>query len=252
MVNSAAVLEQFRHWDDTAYISIIIPAYNEEARLERTLRHVHAYFASRPQRFEIIVVDDGSADGTPFLAKRLAKDLGNIDLVTYSPNHGKGYAVKRGVLASHGQFVLISDADLSTPIEETEKLLAMCQGGTDVAFGSRALPESQIDVPQSFARRTMGRMFNFMVRAIALPGISDTQCGFKCLRGDTARSLFANQETERFAFDVELLLRARNQGCKIREVPVRWLDSEASTVHPISDAHEMFVSLLRIHRRLRK
>ncbi len=251
MVEQAITIVQPEHQQNEIGVSVVIPAYNEEKRIGCTLEQIHSYLASRPDTFEIIVVDDGSSDGTEFLVRRLARELGNICLVAYTPNRGKGYAVKRGVLASSGRFVLISDADLSTPINESEKLLAACRGTVDVAFGSRALPGSKIEVRQSIGRRVMGRMFNLMVRVLAVPGVKDTQCGFKCLKGDIARKLFTEQVTERFAFDVELLGRAKKGGRQIEEIPVRWLNMGSSTVRPLSDAYDMFLSLLRIRRLLK-
>lgn len=251
MVEQAITTVQPGRQHDEVYISIVIPAYNEEKRIGCTLEQVHAYFTFCGDAFEIIVVDDGSNDGTEFLARRLARELGNIYLVSYAPNHGKGYAVKQGVLASHGRFVLITDADLSTPIDESEKLLTVCRGSADVAFGSRALPGSKIEVNQSMARRIMGRVFNLMVRVLAVPDVKDTQCGFKCLKGDIARELFAEQVTERFAFDVELLARAKKTGRDIAEVPIRWLNMGSSTVRPLTDAYDMFRNLIKIRRLLK-
>lgn len=232
------------------HLSIVIPAYNEEKRIGKTIERVHSYLSSKGYSFEILVVDDGSTDGTESLVRKLSEQLENIALISYRPNRGKGHAVKKGVLASKGKFVLISDADLSTPIEEADKLLALCEGQVDIAFGSRALPDSRVEIEQGFIRRIMGRTFNLLVRALALPGVRDSQCGFKCLKGEAARDLFSMQVTDGFAFDVELLARAVKQGYRIQEVPIRWLNVASSTVHPFRDAITMLRDLLKVKRLL--
>ncbi len=232
------------------FISVVIPAYNEEKRIGATIERIHRYLSSNYPSYEILVVDDGSTDSTEELVDELASKLGNITLIAYRPNRGKGCAVKRGVLASSGRFVLVSDADLSAPIEEADKLLRLCRGKVDIAFGSRALPESRVEIEQNLMRRVMGRTFNFLVRALALPGVRDTQCGFKCFKGDVARDLFSKQVTEGFAFDVELLARAVQQGYRIQEVPIRWLNVASSTVRPFRDSLKMLRDLLRVKRLL--
>mgnify|MGYP005839984897 CR=1 FL=1 len=237
-------------WHGENYISVVIPAYNEEKRIGGTIERIHFYLSSRELQFEILVVDDGSADSTPALVSELARELENIVLISYRPNRGKGCAVKTGVLASRGRFVLVSDADLSTPIEEADKLLELCKGRIDVAFGSRALPDSRVEIEQGLLRRIMGRIFNLLVRTLALPGVRDTQCGFKCFKGEVARDLFSKQVTEGFAFDVELLARAVQQGYRIQEVPIHWLNVASSTVRPFRDSLKMLRDLLRVKRLL--
>ncbi|MCL6471830.1 MAG: glycosyltransferase family 2 protein [Firmicutes bacterium] len=252
MVSRAQAARQPKHVATEKRVSVVIPAYNEEKHIVSTLRDVHEYLTRKKEPFEIIVVDDGSSDGTAFLVRRIATELGCIKLITYSPNRGKGYAVKRGVLSASGKYILISDADLSTPIDESDKLIALCRESADIVFGSRGLADSKIETRQTFSRFLMGRIFNLMVRVIALPGVYDTQCGFKCLKKDAAHSLFDSLVTNRFAFDVELLMRAKREGYVIKEVPIRWRDIQPSTVRPLSDAIEMFIHLLKIRRLLKK
>jgi dolichyl-phosphate beta-glucosyltransferase len=227
-------------------LSVVIPAYNEALRLPATLRRIHAYLEEAAPDHEIIVVDDGSTDSTAERTLEAASELRGIRLINNEVNRGKGYSVRRGVLSSRGQLVLISDADLSTPIEEMEKLLPFVRGGFDFAIGSRGMKESDIAVRQPWHREKMGKTFNLMVRAIAVRGIRDTQCGFKLMRGDAAREVFGKCRLDGFSFDVEVLFVARGLGYKIREVPIRWLDSPSSRVRLLSDPAKMLVDLLRI------
>ncbi|MCL4498701.1 MAG: glycosyltransferase family 2 protein [Chloroflexi bacterium] len=248
MIESGGQLGHHAAQRATRYVSVVIPAYNEEHRIGSTLKRIHKYLTSQGLSFEIIVVSDGSTDGTEFLVARLSRELRGLALLHYKLNRGKGYAVKQGVLAASGRFIVVTDADLSTPIEESVKLLSSCERGVDIAFGSRALPGSEITVSQSFIRRVMGRGFNLIVQALALPGVKDTQCGFKCLGAAAARDLFSSQVTDGFAFDVELLMRAKRQGYRIQEVPIKWFDAPASTVRPFSDAFKMFRDVLRVRK----
>lgn len=228
------------------YLSVVIPAFNEEKRIGATLKRIHHYLGNKSLSYEVIVVSDGCDDGTEALVASLAEDLGRIRLVSYQPNRGKGFAAKQGVAVSRGRFILLSDADLSTPIEDSERLLSLCEKGVDLAYGSRALPDSVIGVGQSTLRIIMGRVFNAIVRALALPGVRDSQCGFKCFRAEAARDLFSKQAIEGFAFDVEVLMRAKKQGYNAQEVPIHWLNAESSTVHPFIDGAYMLFDLLKL------
>jgi dolichyl-phosphate beta-glucosyltransferase len=226
-------------------LSVVIPAYNEIARLEPTLRRVIAYCRAQCPLFEIIVVDDGSTDGTPDLVERIAAEEAGVKLIALGANRGKGAAVRSGVLAARGREVLFSDADLATPIEELDKLRQRLADGCDIAIGSRAAPGADIRVRQHPMRELMGRTFNLMVRVAALGGIRDTQCGFKLFRRDAAHDLFGRARLDGFAFDVEVLWLARGR-YQVAEVPVVWSHVDDSKVSPGGDAARMFVDLLRI------
>ncbi|MEZ4365763.1 MAG: glycosyltransferase family 2 protein [Kofleriaceae bacterium] len=232
-------------------LSVVIPAYNEEARLGPTLAHVATWLDARPGDWELIVADDGSTDGTAAVADRAAARWPSIRRVSLPANRGKGAAVRAGVLASTGRRVLFCDADLATPIEELPKLAAALDDGADIAIGSRALADSQIEVRQHPARELMGRTFNHLVRGLVMGGIKDTQCGFKLLSSEAAHDLFARTRLDGFAFDVELLWLARGR-YRVAEIPVVWRHVEQSKVSPGRDAARMFVDVVRLrwlHRR---
>ena len=227
-------------------LSVVIPAYNEESRLPATLDRVQEFLASRGRSYELVLVDDGSSDGTLAVMNAAAEGRGEVRVVALGANRGKGRAVAAGVAASSGALVLFSDADLSTPIEELAKLEAALAAGVDVAVASRALKASEIVIPQPGTRVLMGKIFNLLVQGSWLvPGIWDTQCGFKLFRGAPGRELFGALQIDGFAFDVEVLHRARRRGLRIAEVPVRWSHSAPTKVrwqHPL----QMFRDLLRI------
>jgi glycosyltransferase involved in cell wall biosynthesis len=211
-------------------ISIVIPAYNEEARLPDTLRQIEQYFTTSDwAEHEIIVVDDGSKDGTVKAAQGFAAANENIRVLKNPGNRGKGFSVKHGMLDARLEWCLFTDADLSTPISELDKLVAATRREhTEVAIGSRALDRSLVGVRQSAFREASGRFFNTVMQvAVGLP-IKDTQCGFKLFRRDVARAAFARQTLDRWGFDVEVLFIARRLGHKISEVPVRWDNAEGS------------------------
>jgi dolichyl-phosphate beta-glucosyltransferase len=229
-------------------ISIVIPAYNESQRIVPTLRKVHSFLLERGMPFEIIVVDDGSTDSTSEKVNAEISLLPNLKLIRSISNQGKGAAVYKGVMASQHELILLSDADLSGPIENLNRLLREIRAGYDIAIGSRALPESVIPVQQSLHRRTMGRIFNLIVRAMVLDGFRDTQCGFKLFRAKVAKSVFGRVTTPGFAFDVEVLLIARKMGYAIKETPIEWSNSPNSRVRLVSDSLAMFWMLLRIRR----
>lgn len=195
---------------------------------------------------EIIVVDDGSNDGTDEIVRKKMETHPAVTLLRNNRNRGKGHSVKQGVLHSKGASVLLSDADLSTPIEEVEKLYEAQKDGCDFAIGSRAVSGSKILKRQPWYRQVMGMTFNTLIRALAVSGIHDTQCGFKLFTGQAARRVFALQRIERFAFDVEALYLANKMGFKIREVPVVWANSPDSRVGIIRDSFRMMRDLLKI------
>lgn len=228
-------------------ISIIVPAYNEQARLPETLRRIEEYFSSARWDFhEIIVVDDGSTDSTADAALRIAGANPNIRLLRNPGNRGKGFSVRHGMLEARGDWCLFSDADLSTPIEELEKLwCAAAKGQHEIAIGSRALDRSLIGVHQPGFRESMGRLFNLVMRAATGLAISDTQCGFKLFRADVAQEVFSRQKLERFGFDAEVLYIAHRRGYRIAEVPVRWNHVEGSKVGMLTGLHA-FAELIAI------
>lgn len=232
-------------------LSVVIPAYNEEARLGPTLEAVLAYFDRRGRAGEVLVVDDGSADRTAEVAGRRAARDPRVKLLSCGANRGKGFAVRTGMLAASGARVLFTDADLSTPIEDVERLEEALARGWDGAIGSRRRPGARIIAAQPPARRVMGAVFRGIVSLAALRGYWDTQCGFKLFRREAARRIFAELATPGFAFDVEVLLRARRAGLRIAEVPVRWKDSPASRVRPMRDSIRMLSEILNLRRRLK-
>ena len=228
------------------YLSVIIPAYNEAQRLEATLRAVHAYLQRQPYAAEIIVVDDGSEDGTASIVRACGGWFPPISVLHNGRNRGKGFSVRHGFLHARGEYLLFSDADLSTPIEEVEKLLAALHEPCDIAIGSRALRESRVEVHQPWYREHMGRLFNVFVQALAVPGIRDTQCGFKCFTREAALALCQRMTAEGFGFDVEMLYLARRLGYRVREIPVVWRNSPQTRVRVWRDSVSMMGDLVRI------
>lgn len=210
-------------------LSVVVPAFNEARRLPATLASVTAYLDGRGRPYELIVVDDGSRDATAEVATRTLSALGERGRLLRLPaNRGKGAAVRAGVEAARGERVLMTDADLSTPIEELDALERACASGADVAIGSRALDRSLITRRQPLLREWSGRLFNLVVQLFALPGIQDSQCGFKLFRGETAHDVFGRARSDGFGFDVEVLAIAKHLGYRIAEVPVRWRNDDDS------------------------
>jgi len=237
------------------YLSIVVPAYNEERRLPAALARILCYLDEQPYEGEVIVVDDGSEDRTVELVKGLLSRHANLHLIE-NDHRGKGYTVRTGMLAARGQAVLFCDADLAVPIEETGRLLAQLEEGYDVAIGSReGLGARRIGEP--WYRHFMGRAFNFLVRIIAVGHFEDTQCGFKCFRRVAARDLFSHlrlygdqaptiRGAALTAFDVELLFLALRRGYRVAEVPVEWHYGLHSKVHPITDSMRHFRDVLTV------
>lgn len=227
-------------------LSVVIPAYNEASRLPSTLSRIVGFLRDRPrwQPAEVVVVDDGSADETSGVVETTAAAGITLRCLVHDRNRGKGAAVRTGFAAAEGDTILLCDADLSTPIEEIEKLDRKLDGG--VAIGSRAVDRSLIERTQPRYRDLMGRGFNLAVQALAIKGIRDTQCGFKLFDGELGRRLAAHQRIDGFAFDVELLLLARSWGYSVHEVPVRWQHVDESRVQPMVHSLDMFLDLVRI------
>ena len=220
-------------------LSIVIPAFNEEARLAPTVRGAVGLVRSRGVAGEVIVVDDGSRDGTSALVQRLAAELPGVRLVRLAANHGKGYAVRSGVLNATGELVLFADADGATPWDQLARLEAAVAAGADVAIGSRALHSADTRVQARWYRRAMGRTFHRLVELLTVRGFRDTQCGFKLFRGPVAQDLFARMRMDGFIFDVEVLLMAQRGGHRVAEVPVNWVHQPGSRVSLVRDSLRM-------------
>jgi len=225
-------------------LSIVIPAFNEELRIGASLEKIIPFIESRGQAFEILVVDDGSTDATVQVVESFGEP--RLRVIRNPTNRGKGYSVRRGLLEAQGSWVLFTDADLSTPIEELDTLMSEAGPGVDVVIGSRAIDRSKILVHQSRRRELAGILFNRIVRLILRLPIADTQCGFKLFRRGPSGNIFRLQTIPGFGFDPEILYLARRNGLGIREVPVIWRNDEASKVRFIRDATTMFLNLIEI------
>jgi glycosyltransferase involved in cell wall biosynthesis len=226
-------------------LSIVIPAYNEERRLRETLRRIRAYLEARRSSAEVIVVDDGSRDATASIAEAQQAAFPGLRLVSNGRNRGKGYSVRHGVLEARGRTVLFTDADLSAPIEEADKLLGVLES-CDVAIGSRAVDRSLIEIHQSRLRELAGIIFNWLVRLFTGLNFVDTQCGFKAFVREPTRIMFEQQRIEGFGFDPEILFLAKHHGLRAVEIPVRWAHDPATKVRVLRDSVHMLADLFRI------
>lgn len=233
-------------------LSIVIPAYNEAARIGVTLERIRDYALRTDTGCEIIVVDDGSRDATADVVRQVAAQAPAVRLLANATNRGKGYSVRQGVLAATGDVVLMCDADLSAPIEELEKLLPWLDHGCDVAIGSRDLPDSRLDPPQPLLRRWAAWAFRAIRRRVLLPELRDTQCGFKCFRREAAQAIFARQTIDGWLFDCEVRGLADRLGYRIKEVGVVWRHDPVSRVQPLREAPFALPTLLRLRHRLSK
>lgn len=210
------------------HLSVVVPAYNEEERLPRSLARLHEYYEAQPYPYDLVVVSDGSTDRTAEIVREFTREHPKVRLIEYTPNRGKGRAVRTGMLDASGDLVLFCDADLATPPEETEKLLERMRDGADVAIGSRPLKESRLEKHQPMWREMLGRTSNLVIQALGIRGIADTQCGFKLFTHGAARAVFRRCELDGFSFDFEALMIARDLGYRIDEVPIRWSHQEGS------------------------
>jgi dolichyl-phosphate beta-glucosyltransferase len=230
-------------------LSVVIPAFDEAIRLPPTLARMREYLDAGPDSYEVLVVDDGSRDDTVAVAEALAAEWPQLRVLRLPENRGKGAAVREGMLNAGGALRAFSDADLSTPIEELPRLRERLGGACQVAIASRDAPGSDIQIHQPAWREFMGRTYNRILRLLVLPGIRDTQCGFKLFTAEAAEALFTPLETFRFGFDAEVLVRAHRRGWKIAEVPVKWRHVEESRVGGIGDALRMLYDLVRLRFR---
>lgn len=239
-------------------LSIIIPAYNETRRIQAALVDLFAFLATTQWSYDVTVVDDGSVDGTAELVRNLIPSFGKLSVTCLSPNQGKGAAVKAGILGATGNVVMFLDADGSTPPDQLPRLYSRCSsltnaGGSPVVIGSRALVSTNTKIQTSLHRKALGRIFNFAVNMLAVPGIADTQCGCKMFDRRAAQFLFAQQIATGFSFDVEILMLAQKAGMKIEEVPINWINVRGSKVDLLRDSIRMFRDILRfrmVHRRV--
>ena len=232
-------------------LSIIVPAFNEERRLPPTLIDIIDFFDRKGISYEVLVIDDGSSDGTAEVVRKFERVRNQVRLIQLPRNYGKGHAVRLGVLNSRGSKILFADADGATPIQEFERLESAINAGAEVAIGSRALASTDTKVATSLHRRFLGRVFNKCVNIILLPSIADTQCGFKMFSRAAALFLFRRQRADRFSFDVELLYIAHKAQLTIKEVPINWTNVPGSKVNLVRDSLCMFRDVLRfrvIHR----
>lgn len=227
-------------------LSVVVPCYNEEQRLPSTIEKIERFLDGRSEPYELILVDDGSVDGTRKVMEAAAQRHRSVRVERLAHNRGKGRALATGVEAAQGERILLTDADLSTPIEELDKLQAALDSGAGIAIASRALRGSRVEIAQPIYRVAMGKAFNLLVQAVLLPGIWDTQCGFKLFRGDVAHRVFEGLVTDGFGYDPEVLYRARRQGVKIAEVPVVWRNSAPTKVSALRSSADMFKHVFRI------
>ncbi len=233
------------------FLSIVIPAYNEALRIGESLESIRRHFAGKSYEIELIVVDDGSTDAMPALLDRVQRDGAAIRVLRNPRNRGKGYSVRRGVLEAQGRYILFTDADLSAPIEEADRLLAALESSdADVVVGSRALDRSRIGVHQPWWREVGGIVFNRIVQLLTGLKLRDTQCGFKIFRAEPARKAFTAQRVVGFGFDPEILFLIQRRGGRILEMPVKWNNDPATKVRILRDSTRMFWELVMLRWRV--
>ena len=230
------------------YLSVIIPAYNEESRIISTLNTVVEYLKDKDYESEVLVVDDGSSDKTIEIVKDYSSRFPVVSLLQNPCNQGKGASIRRGMLHAQGKYLLFSDADLSAPINDVERLLPYLEEGYDIAIGSRNIEDKDVKVEAIAKRMFVGRCFHMLVQSVILPGYKDTQCGFKLFKNEIAKHLFGIQKIDRFSFDVEVLYLARKYDYKVKEVAINWKHVDNSRVNMISDPLRMFIDILKIRK----
>lgn len=234
------------------FLSVVIPAYNEEKRLPKTLESIFDYLKTQSYSWEIIVVSDGSTDNTPKIVKEMQKHILNLHLIDNKENHGKGYVVRQGLLAAKGKYRLFADADDSTSIDHIEKMLPEFNKGYDIVIASRDVEGSVLKPPQGIIRRFLGEVFKILRKIIVdMSDIQDTQCGFKVFSAKAVKDVFPRLKIDRWAFDVEILSVARKLGYKIKEVPVTWVNDPHSKVK-LSGMIKMLLEIIQVRINLLK
>jgi glycosyltransferase involved in cell wall biosynthesis len=234
-------------------ISVIIPAYNEEERIAPTIHQLSEFLSASELRYELLVVDDGSSDDTMVVVEGLASEIPHLRWIRTRPNRGKGSAVRVGMLCARGRVRLMTDADGSTPATEIPALVNPIRlGETDIAIGSRYADGSSVSQKQPFYRRWWSRLANQVVQAALVPGVADTQCGFKAFSAEAADTIFRRTRIDGWAFDLEALALARRMGFEVLEIPVHWSDDPRSKINPLGDAWRVFKEMLTIRRNLRR
>ncbi|MFA6097815.1 MAG: dolichyl-phosphate beta-glucosyltransferase [Candidatus Paceibacterota bacterium] len=231
--------------NDDLYLSVILPAYNEEKLIRSTLNEVCGYLSAQNYTSEIIIVNDGSVDGTAKILDDIVRNAKNMKVINNPENRGKGYSVRRGMLEAGGKYRLFMDADNSTDIKEIKKFLELLEGGVDAVIGDRTLENSVILLHQPTYKKILGNIGNVFIRSLTVPGIKDTQCGFKCFTGKLVRDVFPVLGIDRWAFDVEILALALKRGYRIKNIPVVWKNRSESKVKVI-DYVLTFADLVRI------
>ena len=233
--------------NERPYLSVVIPAYNEEKKIEQDIAAVFDYFRGRPYSVEVIVVNDGSKDGTAQKVQALCAKHRDLSLASYEPNRGKGHAVKTGILKAGGTYLLFVDAGNCVPYREVENGLSVLKSGIDIAIGSRALGDSNVMVKQRIYRQVGGRLFWLLVRFfLGVKGLRDTQCGFKMFTRESAARIFAEQRIDGFMFDIEWILRAQKYGYKMKEFPLQWVCDQDSRFRIFPGAFRVLYDLVRI------
>lgn len=237
---------------ESAHLSVVVPAYDEEVRLLPTLERLHEYYEAQDYPYDVTIVSDGSKDRTNEIVEVFAKAHPKFRLLAYTPNRGKGYAVRTGMMAAEGDLILFCDADMATPQEETEKLLKHMREGADIAIGSRPLKESKLEKHQPLVREMFGRFANKLIQLLAIRGIHDTQCGFKIFTKKAAKDVFSRCQLDGFSFDFEALMIAKDLGYRIDEVPIRWFHQEGSKVVFWRDYPRSFKDLVGLRAKGKK
>jgi dolichyl-phosphate beta-glucosyltransferase len=246
-VNYMRICSNVQTENNLPEISIVIPAYNEESRLPNYLVSIIDYFTKRNTSYEIFVVDDGSTDSTCAIVTEYSKQFPNVKLIQLPQNRGKGFAVKTGMLQASGALRLFADADGATPIIEFARLQKAINNGADVAIASRALHDKECSVKGTIHRKIMGSIFNFIVRTLVIRDIYDTQCGFKLFTAESVIKTFPLQNIDGFCFDVEIIFLCKNNGLRIKEIPVNWADKKVSKVKLFRDSYRMFFDVLNLY-----